>query len=83
MNESGDGLWGGAKAIEFYEQRIKIAREIGDRRGEGNALANLGLSHKELGEIDKARKVWQEALEIFRAIESPHVASVEKWLADL
>ena len=30
------------KAIEYYEQALKIAREIGDRRGEGNELGNLG-----------------------------------------
>jgi hypothetical protein len=29
------------------------------------------------------RKVWLEALAIFRAIESPHVSTVEKWLGDL
>jgi len=71
------------KAIEFYEQALTIDREIGDRRGEGNALANLGLAYKNLGEKEKARKVWQDALIIFRAIESPHVSSVEKLLADL
>jgi len=31
------------KAIEFHEQYLSIAREIGDRLGEGNALGNLGL----------------------------------------
>src|SRR5208282_472567 len=28
------------RAIEFYEQRLAIAREIGDRRGEGSVLGN-------------------------------------------
>jgi tetratricopeptide (TPR) repeat protein len=71
------------KAIEFYEQALIIDREIGDRRGEGADLANLGLAYKNLGEKEKARKVWQESLIIYRAIESPHVSRVEKWLADL
>jgi tetratricopeptide (TPR) repeat protein len=71
------------KAIEFYEQALVIDREIGDRRGEGNALANLGLAYENLGEKERAKKVWQEALKIYRAIESPHAASVEKWLAEL
>ena len=43
-------IWGSAysdlgeprKAIEYYEQALKISREIGDRRGEGNHLGNLG-----------------------------------------
>ncbi len=30
------------KAIEYYEQALKISREIGDRRGEGKDLGNLG-----------------------------------------
>jgi tetratricopeptide (TPR) repeat protein len=71
------------KAIEFYEQALVIDREIGDRRGEGNALANLGMAYKNLGEKDKAREFWNQALDIFRAIESPHVATVENWLAGL
>ena len=32
-----------------YEQHLAIAREIGDRRGEGNALGNLGLAWADLG----------------------------------
>ena len=35
----------------FYEQHLAIAREIGDRRGEGNALGNLGTR---LGEPRRA-----------------------------
>jgi hypothetical protein len=41
------------------------------------------MAYKNLGEKEKARKVWQAALIIYRAIESPHVSKVEKWLADL
>ena len=33
-------------------KRLSIAREIGDRRGEGNALGNLGLAYADLGETD-------------------------------
>ena len=71
------------KAIEFYEQRMIIAREIGDRRGEGNALANMGMIFKNLNQPDKAKELWKEALEIFKAIESPHVQTVQAWLAQL
>ena len=35
--------WGAAEqAIEYYEQALAISREIGDRRGEGIHLNNLG-----------------------------------------
>ena len=32
------------KAIEYYEQALKISREIGDRRGEGNQSWKYGVS---------------------------------------
>ena len=30
------------KAIEYHEKHLKIAKEIGDRAGEGRAYGNLG-----------------------------------------
>ena len=33
------------QAIEHYQQALVIAREIGDRRGEGNRLGNLGIAY--------------------------------------
>ena len=50
------------KAIEFYEQALMIAREIGDRRGEGNALGNLGIAYADLGETRKAIEFYEQAL---------------------
>lgn len=35
------------KAIEFYEQRLEVAQELSDRRGECIALSSLGLSEAE------------------------------------
>ena len=48
--------------------RLLIAREIGDRRGEGNALGNLGLAYADLGEVEKAIGYHEQALVISRAI---------------
>ena len=45
------------KAIEYYEQALAIAREIGDRRGEGLALGNLGLAYCRLGETAQGHRV--------------------------
>ena len=56
------------KAIDYYEQRLVIAREIGDRRGEGNALGNLGIVYKNLRETDKAIEHHGQALVISREI---------------
>ena len=42
------------KAIEYLERRLKIAIEIGDRRGEGAAYGNLGTTYHSLGDYRKA-----------------------------
>ncbi len=52
------------KAIEHYEQALKISREIGDRRGEGNNLGSLGLAYSDLGEMRLAIEHYEQALKI-------------------
>jgi tetratricopeptide (TPR) repeat protein len=56
------------KAIELHEKHRAIAREIEDRRGEGNALCNLGLAYVALGETHKAIEFYEQALAIAREI---------------
>ena len=43
-----------SKAIEYHAQHLAIAKEVGDRAGEGAAYANLGSCHMHLIEYDKA-----------------------------
>jgi tetratricopeptide (TPR) repeat protein len=50
--------------MEYYEQQLTITREIGDRRGEGNALGNLGVVYKNLGEPRRAMEYYEQALVI-------------------
>jgi len=45
-----------------------IAREIGDRRGEGADLGNLGLAYSGLGQVEKAIEYYEKALVIAREI---------------
>ena len=72
------------KAIEYYEQALKISREIGDRRGEGADLGNLGLAYSDLGEPRKAIEFLKKSLAIGKAIEDPRIISFcEKKLKDL
>jgi tetratricopeptide (TPR) repeat protein len=54
--------------IEYYEQHLVVAREIGDRRGEGNALGNLGNAHAALGDARKAIEYYEQVLVIAREI---------------
>ncbi len=59
-----------------------IVREIGDRRGEGNALFNMSLALDKLDERVQALVRAKAALEIFEQIEPPHVETVRKQLAE-
>jgi tetratricopeptide (TPR) repeat protein len=56
------------KAIDYHEQALAIAREIGDRRGEGADLGNLGNAYAALGETRKAIDYYEQALTIYREI---------------
>ena len=67
----------------MYEQRLVIACEIGDRRGEGAALGNLGMAYAALGDRERAITYTQDALEIFEQIESPYADMARKRLAEL
>jgi tetratricopeptide (TPR) repeat protein len=56
------------KAIEFYEQALTVLRELGDKRGEGSVLGNLGLAYAALGETRKAIGFYERRIEIAREI---------------
>jgi tetratricopeptide (TPR) repeat protein len=45
-----------------------MAREIGDRRGEGNALGNLGIAYADLGETGRAIEYYEHRLLIAREV---------------
>ena len=42
------------KAIEYHTQHLTIAKEVGDRAGEGWAYANLGNAHESQGDFSQA-----------------------------
>ena len=69
------------KAIEFYEQPLTIAREIGDRRGEGIALWNMALALEELGDRAQAIACAEASLKIREEIEDPFAPQVRAKLA--
>jgi CHAT domain-containing protein len=58
-----------AKAIEYSQQQLAIAREIKDRNREGVALGNLGLAYLDLGNSAKAIEYAQQSLAIAREIK--------------
>ncbi|WP_440955461.1 tetratricopeptide repeat protein [Methanosarcina sp. Mfa9] len=76
------------KAIEYYEQALKIAKEIGDRRGEGADLGNLGNAYRNLGEPRKAIEYYEQALKISKEIgdrrgEGNHLGNLGNAYSDL
>ena len=56
------------QAIDHYQQSLTIAREIGDRQGEGKALNNLGNAYNNLGQYEQAIDHHQQCLTIAREI---------------
>lgn len=57
------------KSIRYCEKALEIAREIGDKHGEGSDLGNLGLAYTRLGDHKKGIEYYQMALEISRQID--------------
>ena len=52
--------------IQWLEAAVSAARETGDRRGEGNALGNLGGAYNRLGDARKTAEYQEQALVIAR-----------------
>ena len=53
------------KSIEYHENDLKIAIEIGDRGGEGRANGNLGNSYKSMGDYRKSIEYHEKRLKLF------------------
>ncbi|MEG5073104.1 tetratricopeptide repeat protein, partial [Microcoleus sp. B3-D2] len=60
-----------AKAIEYAQQQLAIAREIKDPQGQGAALGNLGIAYRNFGDYAKAIEYAQQQLAIAREIKDP------------
>ncbi|XP_058121304.1 G-protein-signaling modulator 2 [Anopheles ziemanni] len=54
------------KAADFYQQNLKLMRELGDRGAQGRACGNLGNTYYLLGEFETAIEHHQERLRIAR-----------------
>jgi tetratricopeptide (TPR) repeat protein len=67
------------KAIEQYEQALAIAREIGDRQGEGSVLGALGNAYSDLGQVEKANEQYEQALAIARELGHRQNEGIHAW----
>lgn len=60
---------------------LRIAQDIGQRHDEGRALDEVAATCLALGEEDRARGHWQQALRIFTELDTPERPRVEEKLA--
>ena len=63
-----DSLGQYERAIDFYEQSLALAREIGNPSGEANSLGNLGLAYYNLGQYERALDFYEQSLALAREI---------------
>ena len=56
------------KAIQYHELDLKIAKEVGDRAGEGKSYASLGNAYFSLGDFGKAIQYHERDLKIAKEV---------------
>jgi DNA-binding SARP family transcriptional activator len=69
-----------AQAASHAEQALALRVVGGDWR-RGNVLTVLGRALDALGQTDRARACWQDALDIFESLGSPEASVVRKLLS--
>ena len=65
--------------IPILEAALAAARRLGDRRGEGTALGNLGLAYAALGDAGRAIELYEQALAIDREIGDRRGEGIVCW----
>ncbi|MGP4022594.1 ATP-binding protein [Actinomadura sp. 3N407] len=63
-------------AIDDYRQAHAVFREIGDWKGQGETLYNLGKAQLETGRPQAARDSWSRALTILEELQAPQARRV-------
>jgi tetratricopeptide (TPR) repeat protein len=58
------------QADQFYQQALKIHKQVGDVYHERDTLNNLGNLYKQWGQQSKAKQYFDQAREITRKLES-------------
>lgn len=85
------GLWGKlhltgehwADAEAAYQQELSVARAIGERYLEADALFGLAQATQALGDQQAAQAYAQESLTIFQALGMMEAQTVQQWLASV
>jgi tetratricopeptide (TPR) repeat protein len=82
------GAYLGLKEYGHAEERLRnaleLARQLGNRRAEANALAQLGRCYRQFGSLEKTREYFGKALEIAASIPLVEVTLVaQRGMAEL
>ncbi|HEU4507320.1 MAG TPA: CHAT domain-containing protein [Pyrinomonadaceae bacterium] len=64
------------KAIERYNEALRLMREAGERRGEAMTLTNMGVVYNLLAEPQKALVHLDQALIAWRAVGDRHLEAI-------
>ena len=66
------------EAIEYHNQHLSIAKEVGDRVGEGTAYGLLGGVYLRLGKFQEAKECFFSSVEVFDVVRSS-LKSQDAW----
>jgi tetratricopeptide (TPR) repeat protein len=66
------------KAMEYYNDSLKIEREIGDRAGEARTLHQIGRVHKKTNQFEKALEYYNESLKIAEETGNIYIENIIK-----
>ena len=65
--------------VTYLTDALKLARELGDRRAEAEALGNLGTLYEHASRLDDAQKLTEKALLIAQQVNGPDLAYQWQW----
>jgi tetratricopeptide (TPR) repeat protein len=71
------------QAGEYLTQALTLARQLGDRRGEAEALWALGLVASDNADCNRASELWQEVLAIYEKLGVPCAETVRAAMCQL
>ena len=64
------------RAVECYQQSLRLFRELGYRVAEAETLTDLGDTYLDAGDTGAARVAWQQALAVLTDLDDADSASV-------